>query len=59
MKLYNIRAMFFNRGSAEPWGSASGCRGLRRTRPKLPGMKLTTTVLCGQGRTQGGLGGWG
>jgi len=47
MKLYNIRAMFFNRSSAEPLGSASGCQKFRRNRPKLPGTKFATTVLCG------------
>ena len=47
MKLYNIRAVFFNRVSAEPQGSASGCQGFRRNRPKLPGTKFATTVLCG------------
>jgi len=47
MKLYNIRAVFFNRGSAEPLRSASGCQGFRRNRPKLPGAKFATTVLCG------------
>jgi len=47
LKLYIIRAMFFNRGSAEPLGSASGCQGFRRNRPKLPGTKFATTVLCG------------
>jgi len=47
MKLYNIRAVFFNRGSAEPLCSASGCQGFRRNRPKLPGTKFATTVLCG------------
>jgi len=47
MKLYNIRAVFFNRGSAEPLGSASGCQGFPRNRPKLPGTKFATTVLCG------------
>jgi len=31
MKLYNIRVVFFNRGSA------SGCSGFRRNRQKLPG----------------------
>jgi len=46
MKLYNIRTVFFNRGSAEPLGSASGCQGFPRNRPKLPGMKFATTVLC-------------
>jgi len=34
-------AVFFNRGSA------SGCRRLRRNRPKLHGTKFATTVLCG------------
>jgi len=47
MKLYNIRAVFFNRGSTEPLRSASGCQGFRRNRPKLPGAKFATTVLCG------------
>jgi len=47
MKLYNIRAVFFNRGSAEPICSSSGCQGFRRNRPKLPGAKFATTVLCG------------
>jgi len=47
MKLYNIRAVFFNRVSAEPQGSASGCQGFRRNRPKLPETKFATTVLCG------------
>jgi len=47
MKLYNIRAVFFNRGSAESLCSASGCQGFRRNRPKLPGAKFATTVLCG------------
>ena len=40
-------SVFVNRGSAEPWGSVSGCRGFRRNRPKLPGTKFATTVLCG------------
>jgi len=43
MKLYTIRAVFFNRGSAERLGSASGCGGFRRNRPKLPGTKFATT----------------
>ena len=46
MKLYNIRAVFFNRGSAEPLGFASGCQGFRRNRPKLPGTKFATLVRC-------------
>ena len=46
MKLYNIKAVFFNRGSAEPKGSASGCQGLRRNRSKLPWTKFATTVPC-------------
>jgi len=45
MKLYNIRAMFFNRGSAEPLGSASGCQGFPRNRPKLRETKFAATVL--------------
>jgi len=32
--------VFFNRGSA------SDCQGFRRSRPKLPGTKFETTVLC-------------
>ena len=36
----------FQSGSAEPPGSASGCQGFRRSRPKLPGTKFETTVLC-------------
>jgi len=47
MKLYNIRTVLFNRGSAEPLCSASGCQGFRRNRQKLPGAKFATTVLCG------------
>ena len=35
------RAVCFNRGSA------SGCQGFSRKRPKLPGTKFTTTVICG------------
>jgi len=43
MKHYNIRAVVFNPGSAEPLCSASGCQGFRRNRPKLPGAKFATT----------------
>jgi len=45
MKLYNIRAVFFNRGSA------SGCRGFSRKRPKLHGTNFATAVLCGCSNT--------
>jgi len=47
MKLYEIRAVFFNRGSVEPLGSASGFQRFRRNRPKLSGTKFATTVRCG------------
>ena len=40
-------AVFFNWGSAEPQGSASGCQGFRRNRPKLPETKFATTIPCG------------
>ena len=45
-KLLSSRAVFFNRGSAEPQGSTSGCQGFRRNGPKLPGTKFATTILC-------------
>jgi len=45
MKLYNIKAVFFNQGSA------SDCLGFRRNRQKLPGTKFATTVLCGCSNT--------
>jgi len=51
MKLHNIRAVFFNRGSAEPLCSTSGCQGFRRNRLKLPGANFTTPVLCGCSNT--------
>jgi len=47
IKLYNIRAVFFHRGSAEPLGSASGCQGFCQHRPKLPGTIFANTVLWG------------
>jgi len=47
MKLYNIRRVFFNRGSSEPLCSARGCQGFHRNRTKLPEAKFATTVLCG------------
>jgi len=37
----HLKSVFFNRGSA------SGCQGFRRNRPKFPGTKFATTVLCG------------
>ena len=41
------KAVFFNLGSAESQGSASGCEGFHRNRLNLPGTKFATTVLCG------------
>jgi len=43
----NNNAVFFNRSSAEPQGSASGCLGFRRNRPKFAGTKFVTIVLYG------------
>jgi len=43
--LLSSRAVFFNRDSAEPQGTTSGCQGFRRNRPKLPGTKFATTIL--------------
>jgi len=38
-------AVFFNRDSAEPQGSASSCQEFRRNRPNASGTKFATTVL--------------
>jgi len=38
-------------GSVFNRGSASGCQGFRRNRPKLPGTKFATTLLCGCNNT--------
>jgi len=40
-------SVFFNRGSAKPQGSATGCPGCRRNRLKLPGTKSPAAVLPG------------